>query len=194
MDDRALVRRMLGGDERAFGEFFAAYSSPLFRFSLRRLSSEDEAEDIVQKTLAIAFRKLSTWRGEAALFTWLCAICRHEISAHWRHAGLRPERSLADDVPEIRAALEAMARDAGNPYQELEKRDLAERVHLALDYLPHPYGDLLEWKYILGLSVEEIGVRMNSTPKAIESMLSRARAAFREGFPLLALSNEQELG
>src|SRR5688572_3875335 len=138
---------MLSGDERAFGEFFAVYSPRLFRFSLRRLNSEDQAEDVVQRTLAIAFRKLATWRGEAALFTWLCAICRHEISAHWRHLGLRPERSLADDVPEIRAALEAMATDAGNPHQELAQRDLAERVHLALDYLPHPYGDVLEGKY-----------------------------------------------
>jgi len=183
---------MLAGDERAFSEFFTAYSARLFRFSLRRLSTEDQAEDVVQKTLATAFRKLATWRGEAALFTWLCAICRNEISAHWQRAGLRPERSLADDVPEIRAALEAMARDASNPHQELAQRDLAERVHLALDYLPHPYGDVLEWKYILGLSVEEISARMNSTPKAIESMLSRARQAFREGFPLLAPSNEQE--
>jgi RNA polymerase sigma-70 factor, ECF subfamily len=184
---------MLDGDERAFDEFFTVYSPRLFRFSLRRLNSEDEAEDVVQKTLATAFRKLSTWRGEAALFTWLCTICRHEISAHWQRAGRRPERSLADDVPEIRAALEAMARDAGNPYQQLVQRDLAERVHLALDYLPHPYGDVLEWKYIRGLSVQEIGVRLNSTPKAVESMLSRARDAFREGFPLLAPSNEQEL-
>ena len=190
MDDRLLVRRILGGDERAFDEFFAAYSPRLFRFSVRRLNSDDAAEDVVQKTLVTAFRKLSTWRGEAALFTWLCTICRNEISAHWRQAGLRPTSSLTDDAPEIRAALEALALDAGNPHQALALRDLAERVHTALDYLPHPYGEVLEWKYILGLSVNEMATRLNSTPKAVESMLSRARDAFREGFPLLAPSNE----
>ena len=81
--DRALARRVLRGDEAAFDEFFDAYSSRLYRFAAARTGrGGDAAEEIVQLTLTKVLRKLSTYRGEAALFTWLCTFCRHEISAH----------------------------------------------------------------------------------------------------------------
>src|SRR5688572_12360615 len=79
--ERELVRRMLGGDEAAFDEFFADYFPRLFRFAVLRLRDEDAAEDLVQNALIAAVRNLGSWRGEATLFTWLCTICRREISA-----------------------------------------------------------------------------------------------------------------
>ncbi|HEX7282013.1 MAG TPA: RNA polymerase sigma factor, partial [Vicinamibacterales bacterium] len=79
--ERELVRRMLGGDEDAFDEFFADYFPRLFRFAVLRLRDPDAAEDLVQNSLISGVRHLSSWRGEATLFTWLCTICRREISA-----------------------------------------------------------------------------------------------------------------
>jgi len=46
--------------------------------------------------------------------------------------------------------------------------------------LPPVYGDLLEWKYVDGLSILELAERLGRSPKAIESLLTRAREAFRE--------------
>lgn len=188
MDDRALVRRMLAGEERAFDKFFDAYFQRLFRFAARRLGTADAAEDVVQATLVVAVRRIGTWRGGAALFTWLCTLCRHELAAHWRRAGRGPEVQAMDEDPDVRASLEALAVDIDRPDQDLERRELSRLVQVALDYLPDRYGDVLEWKYILGLSVSEIAARLGSTPKAVESMLTRARQAFREGFAALARS------
>src|SRR6185295_13253388 len=98
MDDHALVRQMLAGDEAAFGEFFDTYFPRLFRFAVRRVA-EDAAEDVVQATLVQAIRKLGTWRGEAALFTWLCTLCRHEVSAFIRRERRGPELRPIDDDP-----------------------------------------------------------------------------------------------
>ncbi len=53
---------------------------------------------------------------------------------------------------------------------------------MTLDYLPDRYGDALEWKYIQELSVQEIAARLKVSPKAAESLLSRAREAFRDAF------------
>ena len=80
---------MRGGDERAFHEFFDAYYPRLYRFAVARVRLEDAAEDIAQATLVLAIRKAGTWRGEAALFTWLCTLCRHEISAYCRRHASR---------------------------------------------------------------------------------------------------------
>lgn len=186
MDDSLLVRRMLAGEEVAFDEFFNGYFPRLFRFACSRVGDPDAAEEIVQATLVIALRKLATWRGEAPLFTWLCTFCRHEISAHYRRLGKHAEVTSMDDVPEIRAQLEAItARAADRPDTALDKEELARLVRLTLDYLPVRYGDVLEWKYIECVPVAEIAARLRATPKAAESLLTRARAAFREGFTAL---------
>ena len=185
-DERELVRRMLAGDERSFDAFFDRYFPRLFRFAARRVAREEDAEDIVQAAMVTAIRKLASWRGEAALFTWLCTICRREVAARWRRTARTPELRALDDDPEIRGQLEALAADVEGPEHVHARRELAERVQVALDYLPARYGDVLEWKYIAGLSVAEIAARLDSTPKAVESMLSRARDAFREGFNALA--------
>jgi len=180
-DDRDLVRRMRDGDEAAFGEFFDAYFPRLYRFALARVRREDAAEEIAQGAVIAGIRKIATWRGDSALFTWLCAICRHEISAYCRRNN-RPEVNVLDDEPEIRAQLEALSARADGPHQALERRDLARLVQLTLDYLPVRYGDVLEWKYIHGLSVQQIAERLGGSAKAVESLLTRARAAFRDGF------------
>ena len=188
MDDDALVKQMVGGDQPAFEEFFDTYFPRLFRFAVRRLGDEDAAEDVVQSTLVTAVRKLHTWRGEAALFTWLCTLCRHEIAAFVRRAKRGPELQPIDDDPELRAQLESLAADIDGPERRLERRQLALLVQLTLDFLPDRYGDVLEWKYVQGLTVAEIARRIESSPKAVESMLTRARQAFREGFTALARS------
>src|SRR4030095_9192214 len=186
MNDTELVRRMRSGDERAFDEFFNAYFPRLFRFALRRVGNEDAAEDVVQAALVVAMRKIGTWRGEAALFTWLCTICRHELSAYWARTGRQPITVPLDDHADTRALIESLAHIGPGPQAELERLDLSDRVRVALDYLPRPYGDVLTWNYIAGLSVAESAQRLGSTAKAAESMLTRARAAFRDGFDTLA--------
>ena len=186
--ERELVQRMLSGDERAFTEFFDGYFPGLFRFALARLGrNEDAAEEVVQATLCAAIAKLQTFRGEAALFTWLCTFCRHEVSAFYRRTGRNHAVvALVEDEPEVAAALESLAAasDTG-PEAAMRRDETARLVHLLLDRLPPRYAAALEWKYIDGLSVTEIAARFDLTAKATESTLTRAREAFREGFSIL---------
>lgn len=187
--DKRLVKRLRAGDEPAFEEFFDAYFPRLYRFALVRTRHDaDAAEEIVQATLTQVVRKLSTYRGEAALFTWLCTFCRHEISAYYRRRSRQPQSvDLVEDLPEVRAALESlMTVGVGDPEVELQRKELGRLVQVALDQLHPRYGDALEWKYIQGFSVKEIASFMAITPKAAESMLSRARDAFRDAFASLS--------
>ena len=185
MDDQPLVRRALRGDDQAFSELFDIYFPRLFRFALRRVADEDAAEDIVQSTLIKAMRSLASWRGEASLFTWLCTICRREVHDHWQRLGRHPDVASIDDAPDVRAALEALSAGGDSPERSLERAEISGAVQLVLDHLPGRYGDVLEWKYALGLSVAEIAARLGSSIKAAESTLTRARLAFREGYSSL---------
>ncbi len=188
MSDVALARRVIAGDEAAFDEFFTVYFPRLYRFALVRLGgNEDASEEIVQRVLIRALGGLHTYKGEASLLTWLCTLCRREIGRWIEHEGGGREVSFSDDRPELRASLEVLASaNADNPELELQRRELSTIVQLALDRLPERYGDVLEWKYMQGLSVDEIADRLGVGYKAAESVLTRARAAFRDGFSIVA--------
>jgi RNA polymerase sigma-70 factor (ECF subfamily) len=190
MEDLALARRVLAGDEAAFGEFFDRFFPRLYRFALVRLRHDgDAAEEIVQRVLIRALRGLHGYRGEAALLTWLCTLCRREIAACYQRQHRSREVSILDDEPDLRAALEALAASGSDdPEVRLLRRELADLVRLTLDHLPGRYGDVLEWKYIQGLSVTEIAERLGVAYKAAESLLTRARVAFRDEFAVVTES------
>lgn len=185
--DKGLVRRMLAGDERAFDEFFDRHFPGLYRFALTRLRRDaDAAEEIAQATMCKAITKLGTYRGEAALFTWLCTFCRHEISAYFRRNRIASRQvDLIEETPEVRAALESLGETSESPESALDRAEVGRLVQVALDQLPPHYGNALEWKYLEGLPVKEIAGRLELSPKAAESLLTRAREAFRDAFTAL---------
>lgn len=175
---------MVRGDEEAFSSFFGTNFPPLFRFAMARLGGDaDAAEDVVQGTMCKVMRKLATYRGEASLLTWLSTFCRHEISAWYaKKQKVPPMVDLFEELPEIRAAIESLSAASEKPESVMHRSEIARLVQLILDSLPDRYGDALEWKYIDGLPVAEIAQRLGVGLKAAESVLTRARAAFRDGF------------
>jgi len=184
-DDRKLVKRMLAGEEQAFEEFFEGHFARLYRFALPRVGQDaDAAEEVVQAALCKAISALKSWRGEAALFTWICTFCRHEISGHYRQSGRAPQSmGLIEVAPDTGPGLVRLAERPGRaPDDEAQRRDEARLVQETLDILPPRYGNALEWKYIQGLSVGEIAARLRVGTKAAESLLTRARRAFRLAF------------
>jgi RNA polymerase sigma-70 factor (ECF subfamily) len=128
-------------------------------------------------------QKMGSFRGEALLFTWLCQICRNEMVATYRQRGIQESQTVPlEDHPAIRAALESITVDTDTPEKNRTQEELARFVRLTLEYLPAKYATALELKYIRGCSVDEIGEQLDISTKAAESVLSRARAAFKEGF------------
>jgi RNA polymerase sigma-70 factor (ECF subfamily) len=174
-EDLELVGRMLGGEEEAFEAFGQRYGTALYRFAASLLAGDrDLTRDLVQTTMTKALAKLDTYRGEASLLTWLCTCCRNEIRMHFRRLrAAPPELELEDEVAPV----------AGDPSRDPEslllRREAARRVHMALDLLPGHYARALEWKYVEHLPVDEIAARLGVRPKAAESLLTRARQAFR---------------
>lgn len=181
--DRELVHRMLDGDRRAFDEFADDYVPQLYRFTLRRVRDREVTVEVVQSTVCKAIDKLAGFRGEAALMTWLCAVCRNEIAAYYRDQG---RRRMETDFETVEEVMPVSPGGAGlgtsgieGPEQSAMQHEQAEQVHDLLDGLPPQYAQVLEWKYIEELPVRDIAERLGLTPKAAESMLTRARAAFR---------------
>lgn len=181
--ERDLVRHMLAGEERAFTTFFDTYFPRLYRFALPRLGGDAEAaREVVQATLVKAMRNLSGYRGDATLMTWAAQICRRQIVDYLRAQKRQSSRVvLLEDSPELQAAFEAIeAPEADEPMQRYSSGETRRMVQSVLDHLPARYGDVLEWKYVEGQSVEEIGERLGIGHTAAQSVLARARTAFRD--------------
>ena len=181
--DLVAVRRLLAGDRTAFDAFFREYLGRLYRFVLPRAGRDQEtAQEIVQQTLCRAIERLGSFRGEASLFTWLCQIARHELSDHWERAGKQARRNVSiHEDPELNAILETLAAPEDTE-GDSQNREIGRLVRLVLDYLPTHYGNALEWKYMEGMSVVEIADRLGTSQLAAQSVLQRARSAFREAF------------
>ncbi len=188
LDDKRLVRQLLAGDRRAFDRFFEENFARLYRFAMVRLSDDPEgAREVVQIVLARAVRKMSTYRAESALFTWLCAICRNEIS-DWlsRQGRYRDHIVLVEDFPEIQAAVDSFqAPLEDSPERHYQRVEVMRLIQVALDRLPAKYGNVLEWKYVEGHSVKEIAARLEIGAEATQSLLARAKRAFADVYTTL---------
>lgn len=182
-EERELLDRMQAGEESAFDVFAELYIPGLYRFAARRLAGGDRdlVRDVVQSTVCRVIEKLASYRAEAPLFTWLCAVCRNEIAAHFRKLDRRPREVALEDEP-------APDRAAGAPpgaEERIEILERRERVHVALDRVPPAYARVVEWRYLEGVAVTEIARRLGTSYKAAESLLARARSAFRQSYESL---------
>lgn len=187
LEEQLMVQQMIAGDEAAFERFSDGYIPALYRFAIKRLQGDRElARDVVQSTLCKVIEKLASFRGDAALMTWLCAVCRNEIAGHFRRGkkhGAEVEFQEYEDL--FGASLGLGNGGFDGPERATLRREVYELVHDALDSLPPHYGKALEWKYIDNLPVKEIARRLDLGPKAAESLLTRARQAFRSGYASL---------
>jgi len=195
LDDKRLVKQLLAHDEQAFDLFFNDNFARLYRFALTRLSDDPEgAREVVQITLTRAARKLDTFRAESALFTWLCAICRNEVSDWLRRQGrYRDHIVLVEDFPEVQAAVDSFhAPLEDSPERHYERVEAMRLIQVALDRLPAKYGDVLEWKYVEGHSVKEISAKLDIGAEATQSLLARAKRAFADVYSSMtkAIDNE----
>jgi RNA polymerase sigma-70 factor, ECF subfamily len=175
---------------------FDSFFPRLYRYALARVDgNREEAREVVQQTFCKAFERLDTYRGEASLYGWMCQICRNTIidaARHRQRAGWRVESADADATLDL--LIDQISGSVSEqPDSQVFRMDLAKLIQSTLDCLPAGYGDVLEWKYVDGLSVLQIAAQLSIGPKAAESLLARARRAFKEAILAIADAGDMPL-
>jgi RNA polymerase sigma-70 factor (ECF subfamily) len=196
--DAAWLARALQGDAEAVRRLAQANMEPLYRFCFYRVgSSRDLCEEVVQETLVRAIDQLDRYqpdRCDSNIFPWLTGLARNEIRRVLARekAGVSLEAMWARMDEELRAIF---ARLESEPLAEevLEREETRELVGATMSQLPSHYREALEQKYVSGQSVREMAAAQSVSEKAIESLLTRARKAFRETFQALSRSLNAEL-
>jgi RNA polymerase sigma-70 factor (ECF subfamily) len=170
--ERGLRDAVLAGDEDAWRAWYDEAYPELYRYVLWRCGGlRDCAEEVVQETWLTAVRRVRTFDPAAGSFVaWLRGIAANLLRNHFRRRRHHRIEPLAADP-----------LDAG-PELARQERHRAEAVARALAALPARYEDVLRAKYLEGRSVADIAATWAESAKAVESLLSRARQAFREAY------------
>jgi RNA polymerase sigma-70 factor (ECF subfamily) len=186
-EELALAERAAGGDEGALRALYDRHADALYAFVCHSLDgASPEAEEVWQDALEAAVRTLAAYRGESRFFSWLCSIARNKIADHWRRQNRQRQR-FCNVPPED---LSRLLDEGPLPDELVRRQDTRLRVAEVLGTLAPEHRQALVARYAEGRSVEDISRLLNKTYKATESVLSRAKAAFREA---LAAQTEVEL-
>lgn len=170
-----LIKEVLLGKKGAATRFYRSYAPRLRRYLLAKLP-EGEVEEILQDTFLAAFDSLALYRGDCSVSTWLTSIARHEVADFYR------KRYVRMAVEHTAPLLENIVSEVMSPEFVWEKRKVEEKFFSAYRRLSKQYQDVLSYRYELSMSVKEIAKRMEMSFKATESLLYRARLAFREAY------------
>jgi RNA polymerase sigma-70 factor (ECF subfamily) len=185
VSDLDLVRRAQAGDADAFGELVERNRRAVFRAALAALGSAAEADDVAQDAFVMAYRKLGSFRGDAAFRTWLLAIAwrkaldRRKSLSRWLRLTSTPPESDADAPNWI----EQMPGDQRTQEEDLAAAQLQQKVKLLIRTLPRKLRDALllagsgEYTYeqisgILGVPIGTVKWRVSEARRVLKQKLA----------------------
>lgn len=185
--DETLAKNVACGDPDAVRAFFDRFSAWTYRFAYYHLGRHSaDAEDLCSDILTTATRSIGTFdvtRG--TLDAWVLGVARHRLSRFCRRRRL--DLPFAPEVVEVDSS-----QDTGSINELEDKVLMRDAVNRALASLPQRQAEALTGKYIEGYSTEELARLMGTTPSAVESLLVRARNAFRAAVNAINGGTEDE--
>jgi RNA polymerase sigma-70 factor (ECF subfamily) len=167
--DEDLVAASARGDRGAFDALVERHGDALFRFAVRRCGSERDAEDAIQDGLLAAWRGAATYRGEAAVTTWLFQVVLHACRRRARRRAGEPAVHDPAEAAEALPGREAAADD------RVAARQMAAALERALRELPDESREVLLLRDVEGLSGDETAAVLGVGLPAMKSRLHRAR-------------------
>jgi len=167
--DKQLVARCLAGDRSAERALYDAHVDRVFRLAYRLAGDSDLAQDFTQETFIRAFDRLSQYRGDASLATWLHTIATSVSLNGMRSVTRVRNRSMPiDDVPELPAA-----------QRNVSPHDLRERLHASIDALSVKLRPVFVMHDVEGYTHEEIANTLGIPVGTSKARLFDARAKLR---------------
>ena len=174
--DLELVKRAQAGDAEAFASLFHAHKARVYSICVRMTNNTAQAEDLTQDAFMQVFRKLSTFKGNSALSTWLYRIAVNTVLMHFRKKALK---QISLDEPS--------SHDAKQVRREYGSRDgrlsgSVDRIALtrAIKDLPAGYRKIFLLHEVEGYEHQEIAKLLDCSVGNSKSQLHKAKLRIRE--------------
>lgn len=183
--DDELLARLQAGEEHALRDLAETYGSKIYQLAFRYLRNKEDAEEVTQDVLFKVHRKVSAFRGDAALSSWIYRITFNAAMSRLRTA--KYQRSQTDDVPvvmndgeeTVNQSLE-IADWSDLADERVYRTQLRGRVFNAILALPAIYRAPVMLRDIQGMSTEEASAMLRVKDQTLKSRLHRGRLILRK--------------
>jgi len=170
------VLRLKANEDAAYDELVRTYNASIFHVAYRMLGDSAEASDVVQEIFIKVFRNIGSFKGEAALKTWIFRIALSEIlnRLRWWKSRHRSSTVSLDDSPAN--GHEYHVADSGpSPEEILESKEKEMAIQEALGKLSSEHRSIIVLRDIEGFSYTEIADVLGISMGTVKSRLARGR-------------------
>jgi len=175
-EDQDFIKKIIARDNKALIDFYKCYQMRVFYYINKQISDKAVCEEITQDVFLDFIEEIRDFRGQSSIKTFLFTIARNKTIDYIRKKKFK--KILFSAIPSyIIEKASAIFLD-----DDLEKKELADKIKSVLARLPNDYQIILRLKYIDEERVRMIARKMSLTFKATESLLFRARRAFIKVF------------
>jgi RNA polymerase sigma-70 factor (ECF subfamily) len=179
--DGADMQRLAGGHDAALNDLMARHARPVFQFLCRMLGNEDDANDLAQETFVRVYQHRASFKPGARFTTWLYTIAANLARNYHRWRARHPNVSLDAESDATGESIGDLL-PASNPAPDSAAvaTERAAAVRAAVASLPADMREVIilcEWQ---DLSSAEAAAILETTPKAIDNRLYRARNLLRD--------------
>jgi RNA polymerase sigma-70 factor, ECF subfamily len=179
--DRADMARLVGGHDAALNDLMERHGPAVFHFLCRMLGNQDDANDLAQDTFVRVYRARESYQPAQKFTTWLFTIAANLARNQHRWRSRHPTVSL--DIPSETTAQtlgDTLPASTPSPDHAAESAERAAAIRAAVQSLPEDMREVIvlcEWE---DMAAAEAAAVLQTTPKAVDSRLYRARNLLRE--------------
>lgn len=184
--DRQLLTNLQAGHDGALADVADAYGSKIYQLAFRYLRNKEDAEEVVQDVLYKVYRNVGTFRGDAALSSWIYRITFNTAMSRLRTA--RYQRAQQEDSTLLNGATD---ENGNTPRLEIAdwsdmadervlRSQLRQRVMRAILALPAIYRAPVVLRDLQGMSTEEASAMLRVKDQTLKSRLHRGRVILRK--------------
>jgi RNA polymerase sigma-70 factor (ECF subfamily) len=181
--DEVLVVAAILGNLDAFGELAGRYRAAVVR-TAQAIVGRDDAEDIAQDALLLAFKALPSIEEPSKFAAWLSAITRHRALRFNKRE--RPHQAGRIDLDEF---LLEQVRGLGQPLTSRSEED--DELKLALDNVPSDYALVLRLRFFDDMPLKRIAAFLGAPVSTVKWRIHRGKQLLREQVELLRLRGEK---
>jgi RNA polymerase sigma-70 factor (ECF subfamily) len=171
--DFELAQASARGNFAAFETLYERHHRRVYSLCLRMVANATDAEDLTQEVFVQLFRKIGSFRGEAAFTTWLHRLTVNHVLMHFRKRGVRLEKTTEEgEIGEIQDFIQSAS----------ERPRFVDRIALdkAISELPPGYRTVFVLHDIEGFEHEEVADMLGVSVGTSKSQLHKARMRLRE--------------
>ena len=169
-EEREWVEAARRGDREAFGALVSRYAERICNVAYRMVGEEADAHDLAQETFVSAFKALTTFRADARFSTWLYRIAVNKCKDWLRTRGRFEQPSEEGDGNYYDSLV-----STETPERMLAQREVASRLHGAIQRVPPLYREAFVLKHIEGIGYEEMSEMLGVHRDTLKMRVYKAR-------------------